>query len=309
MAPAWNPEEVVPPDLARVLVEELAPALAPVAVEALGEGWDNTAYLVRDAPGERWVFRFPRRAIAVPLLEREVALLPHVAARVPLPVPVPEHLGMPSERYRWPFAGYRCLPGRTACTARLDRDARRATATELAHFLRTLHAFPVEEARRLGAGPDDMRRVDLAYRAEQIRARAGEALEKGLLADFVPFEHVLADAPAGWAPGTETLCHGDLYARHLLVDEAGALAGVIDWGDVHLGDPAVDLALAHVFLPPDVHAGFRAAYGAIDEERWRAARLRALLSSLTILVYGDATGDAALVEEARVALGFLAASE
>jgi aminoglycoside phosphotransferase (APT) family kinase protein len=37
------------------------------------------------------------------------------------------------------------------------------------------------------------------------------------------------------------LAHGDLHVRHLLVDEAGALAGVIDWGEVCRGHPASEL--------------------------------------------------------------------
>ena len=46
----------------------------------MGAGWDNTAYLVN---GE-WVFRFPRRTIAVPLLEAEGRVLPKLAPRLPL---------------------------------------------------------------------------------------------------------------------------------------------------------------------------------------------------------------------------------
>jgi hypothetical protein len=37
----------------------------------------------------------------------------------------------------------------------------------------------------------------------------------------------------------------------LSLGDDGQLAGVIDPGDVPLGDPAVDLAIAFTFLPPD----------------------------------------------------------
>ena len=78
----------------------------------------------------------------------------------------------------------------------------------------------------------------------------------------------------------------DLYARHLLVDDDGGLASVIDWGDVHLGDRAVDLAIAHTFLPPVVHEAFRNAYGPVDDTTWSIARLRALWHTLTVLDVG-----------------------
>lgn len=64
-------------------------------------------------------------------------------------------------------------------------------------------------------------------------------------------------APGGtprWE-GPPTTLHGDLYARHLLVDR-GRLIGVIDWGDLMAGDPAVDLTVAVTFLPRAARASF-----------------------------------------------------
>ena len=76
-------------------------ALSGHAIAPLGAGWDNTAYLVNDT----WVFRFPRRSIAVELLRNEAALLPALAPRLPLPIPQPCYLGEPDGRYPWCFAG------------------------------------------------------------------------------------------------------------------------------------------------------------------------------------------------------------
>ena len=45
--------------------------------------------------------------------------------------------------------------------------------------------------------------------------------------------------------------HGDLHFRHLLVDEDGALTGVIDWGDLCCGDPSIDISLLWSFFPPE----------------------------------------------------------
>ena len=67
----------VSPSLAIALINAQCPSLAPVLLEPFGAGWDNAAYLVN---GE-WVFRFPRRAIAVDLLEAEVHVLPRLAPR------------------------------------------------------------------------------------------------------------------------------------------------------------------------------------------------------------------------------------
>src|SRR6478672_13777044 len=115
----WMPERVVDADLARVLIDAQFPELAGKALEPFGVGFDNTAYLV----GGEWVFRFPRREVAVPLLNHELAILPELAPVLPLPVPLPEKIGEPGKAFSWPFAGYRVLKGRSATHAVLKDEA------------------------------------------------------------------------------------------------------------------------------------------------------------------------------------------
>ena len=66
---------------------------------------------------ERWAFRFPQRAIGVPGLELELAVLPLLAARLPLPVPNPVFVGRAEGDYPWPFFGSELLPGQETCDA------------------------------------------------------------------------------------------------------------------------------------------------------------------------------------------------
>lgn len=295
MAQPWVAESPVSADLARALIEAQFPALAPVRAEPFGAGWDNTAFLVNGA----YVFRFPRRQVVVPQLATEANLLPVLAPRLPLPVPVPTFAGHPAGGYAWPFAGYALLPGRTACAADLDDPRRTAVAAPLARFLAALHATPAADAARHGAGPDTIARLDVARRLPRLRESFADFVARGLLADVRPFTPLLEAASAPYAPRGDTLVHGDLYVRHLLVDGECRLAGVIDWGDIHLGDPASDLMIAHSFLPPSAHATFRRAYGPIAETAWDRARLRALWHTAMVLAYGQEIGDADLVREGR----------
>jgi aminoglycoside phosphotransferase (APT) family kinase protein len=304
MVQPWAAEVVVSEDLARSLIEAQFPRFAPARVEALAAGWDNTAFRVNGSH----VFRFPRRQVAVPLLEAEARLLPALAPRLPLPAPVPDCVGRPTEAYPWPFAGYPLLPGRTACAAALDEEERVAAAEPLARFLAALHAVPAAEASRLGAAPDPIARLDPARRVPQAREKLGQFAAHGLVDDARPLHAILDAAPASYTARADTVVHGDLYARHLLVDDRNRLAGVIDWGDVHLGDPAADLMIAHTFLPPGAHAAFRAAYGPADDVTWRMARVRAAWHTLFVLAYAADTGDAELLREARVALRHLASA-
>lgn len=73
-------------------------------------------------------------------------------------------------------------------------------------------------------------------------------------------------------PGPAVLVHGDLHVRHLLVDAGGALASVIDWGDVC----RADLSLVWSLLPPAGRAAFLQEYGPLDETTLLRARVLAL---------------------------------
>jgi Ser/Thr protein kinase RdoA (MazF antagonist) len=101
-----------------------------------------------------------------------------------------------------------------------------------------------------GLGPDRFGRIEHGRRLPQARERFAEIALAGLIPDpdvFIPEMERIAPTES---PARLTIVHGDLYARHVLVDERGALSGVIDWGDIHLGDPAIDLAIAHLVLRP-----------------------------------------------------------
>jgi aminoglycoside phosphotransferase (APT) family kinase protein len=297
--PAWTAEEVVSPALAIELLEQQFPALAPARVEPLGVGWDNTAYLVN---GEM-VFRFPRREIAVALLETEARLLPAIAGRLPLEVPQPTMLGRPGARYRWPFLGHRLVPGRTADRARLDDAQRAAAAQPLGQFLAALHAVPIDEVVALGAGGDSIGRLDLGTRVPRALELLAGLPPEAVGVDPAAVRKVIESSAAIRAPAAQALAHGDLYVRHLLVDANGRLTGVIDWGDLHVGHPAVDLSVAYGFLPPAARPEFLKAYGRrVAAPTWWLARFRAVLSALAILDYGRQTGDADLEREGRVSL-------
>jgi aminoglycoside phosphotransferase (APT) family kinase protein len=299
--PEWAAEEALSTERARSLIERRFRDLAPVRVRALGEGWDNWACLVND----RWIFRFPRRTIAAQLLRTEASVLPRIADRLPLAIPAPRYLGKPAEDFPWPFAGYERISGETACRARLDRGRRARAAEPVALFLRALHSIPFEKARAAGAGPDLLGRLEVETRRRRLAERLEALHARGLIESPAPWLALAQNTPSGWSPASSTLVHGDFYARHILVDPEGVPVGVIDWGDVHCGDRAVDLSIAHGFLPPEARECFRRAYGEIDEDTWRMARFRALWGAAALVSYAADTGDEALLREGLTALSFV----
>ena len=190
---------------------------SPRTLRWIDEGYDFEVAIVDD----ELVFRFPRRAGVEEALEVEIELLPALAPALPVAVPVFEHVS------REPlFVAYRTIRGTPLVNE--DGDGMRA-------FLEALHAFDSS-----GLRIDRSNWVD-AYRNQcaEFERLVLPQLERDLHAKakrlFDDVETLVGFSPA--------LLHADLGPAHLLVRD-GRLAGVIDWGDARLGDPALDYAWA-----------------------------------------------------------------
>ena len=300
MAEPWTADVEIGPEEAGRLIARQFPALAGARPEPFGVGWDNAAFLV----GGRFVFRFPRRQFAAGFIAREARVLPLLAPHLPLPVPVPAFAGAPDDGYPYPWAGYALLPGTTACRVPWSDEERANCAVPLAQFLAALHGIPVDAETATWAPGDDIGRTDFGKRVPMVRERLhaiAPALQGTIMIE--PLLE-LVDRLASTPPRSEPPCwvHGDLYARHLLVDEERRPCGVIDWGDVHLGDPALDLSIAFSFLPREARDTFRDAYGPIHDATWDRARFRALFYGAVLSEYGAAAGDAPIRRAGEYAL-------
>jgi aminoglycoside phosphotransferase (APT) family kinase protein len=309
-APVWAPEHVVSAADAAELVGEQFPRLRGARVEPLATGWDNTVHLVDGT----WVFRFPRREFALPGVEREIAVLPALAPRLPLPVPVPEMVGHPSPRFPWPFWGGRLLPGTELAETDMTGADRVRVAAGMGAFLRALHdpRLPAEVGSDLPRDP--MRRGDPGVRGPGTRTLLAQLVEQGLRQPDRHLDRFLGDAARVAAPtGADVVSHGDLHIRHVLVADVGAdggpadaggatpgkaAVGVIDWGDLCLGDPALDLSLAYSGFAGPGRTAFLSAYGPVGGDREIAARTLALNLSATLAVYAADIGHARLLAEA-----------
>jgi len=290
-------------DVAR-LIESHFPELSPLTLRVLGEDWDNVAWLVN----EEFVFRLPRRQMGADCLAGEITVLPHLVGRLPIPFPELLFIGEPSDRFPWPYAGYRLLEGTPLDELQIDSAARQPLARALGEVLRILHSIPLDEVRGWGTQGDLLERMNVPKRIEGSRKLLAEAESQGALDDARRWESILADADR-LQPQDRRQClvHGDLYAKHLLVepDEQGhlSLSGIIDWGDVHLGEPSGDLAAAFSLFAAAHREELFSAYGPVDEQTAVLARLRALNHSLHCLLWcGD---DEAFRFESRLALDHL----
>ena len=274
----WNPEVVVDEELARALIGDRVPGLRDAPLRLLGEGWDSTVWQA----GNEWVFRFPRREMVVPGFLREVEVLPRLAPALPLPVPVAEVRGEPDERFRWPWGGFRILPGRELVEVAADAEASVRYGRGLGRFLRALH--DIDPASVTAGGEllpiDAVRRADMPFRVERTEEQLGRLAELRLWRPPPAFAAVMEDARGLPEPDELVICHGDLHLRHLLVSDAGELAGVIDWIDVCRGDACLDLLLYWGYLDEGGREAFLAEYGPVDDVRMLRARV------ITVSIWG-----------------------
>ncbi|MFN8190408.1 MAG: phosphotransferase [Nocardioidaceae bacterium] len=263
----WQPEEVASGEW--MTIEALVAAIEaepddfmPDTVGLLGgwlrnrladrwepeQGWDCVTVVVED----RWVDRRPRRPEVADQLRREVAVLGRVAERLPLAVPRPAVLEEQPLRVRHPI-----VPGEpvepsslTAADGRAVGEFLTALHTDRGPWPAVLPTAAQEHARLLG---------DLA----ELRTRVLPLLPADARAEG---SRLLDDIAT---PTRTCLVHGDLGPAHLLTT-GGRVSGIIDWGDLRLGDPGLDLAWTLHGTPPEFAEALAASYGVTSDLRARA---------------------------------------
>lgn len=299
----WDADIYLSREAAHELVRDRFVGLGNQSFTLLSSGWDNDAYLA----DERVVFRFPRRKVAASLIENEIKILPLLAPHLPLSISEAKFIGAPTIDYPFTWAGYVFMDGSTACRMEWTDDERAANAPILAEFLKALHGIPVDGETRTWAPEDDLARTDMERRLPKVKERLAKFPEILPSIDPDPIEKIAIALAALENRDTksEISCwsHGDLYARHILANTDHKICGVIDWGDVHLGDIAGDLSIAWTFLPASAHDLFRETYGGIDEATWNRAKFRSIFHASTIAEYGHGIGDAHLLNSAKFCLG------
>lgn len=241
-------------------------------VEEITGGWDSRASLVDGV----WLDREPLRSEIRPKLMTETRLLPWLAPQLPLPVPLPEIVQEEPLRVR-----HRLIPGVPAPGLTDDQGA------VLGRFFGVLHSVDTTAAVARGVPTeaaawdehlhhlDRFRREVLPTVPRPLRSAGGSLLER-----------------LSQPPPAPVLVHGDVGPEHILL-AGGAVSGVIDWSDAHIGDPALDLAwLVHGSSAGESVA---AAYDA-DAAQLQRAHDWHMLGPWHEVLYGLDIGGSAYVE-------------
>jgi aminoglycoside 2''-phosphotransferase len=220
------------------IINDLFPEVEIRSLRRIEDGWDNVLLEI----DEELLFRFPRRLEQEPQLLKEIRLLPRLAEILPLAVPYPSFVYAGGERYATPFFGYRKIGGVPLSKEHFASDPTQRLVRQLAGFLSALHRVPLQLAREAGLPLTSAQQWREDYRRlfEQVRSEVFPRLDAPAQAKWSARwnEYLEQEENFRFSP---VLVHRDLTGEHILCDpESLTVTGVIDWGDVTVGDAAID---------------------------------------------------------------------
>ena len=259
---------------------------------------DFDVVIVKDATGNRWVVRAPRRPAAGAALEAEQALLTALGrakesglVRFGVPQPRGSALLGADEGRVIVYSEVRGAP-----LALVSVEPGPGLAASIGQTLAQIHELPLSLIEEQGLP---------TYSAEEYRDRRLAELDAGIQTGKVPprladrWEHQLENV--SWWRFEPTVVHGDMGEHQLLVAE-GEIAGVVDWMDARVADPADDLAWLAAAAPQDVLDSIFEAYVVgrrelRDPHLLDRARLASELALLRWLMYGVRTENADVISD------------
>lgn len=268
-------------------------------------GLDYRVVMACDATGRKWVLRVPRRADVCEGMAAEARILDLVA-----PVLAGDGVAVPDWQVRSPeLIAYPALPGAPGLTLtdagepvwHMD-PASPDYAERLGRLLARLHSITPERAEAAGVEVRTPARVRQAWRDDVARVSEAFTVSPALAGAWQAW----LDDDTCW-PERTVMTHGEIYPAHVLLDEEGAITGVLDWTTARVDDPARDLsaqygaageAMLRATLTAYERAGGHVHPGLAAQARhlWDASPIGYALYALTTGAEADLAAAAAMLD-------------
>ncbi len=224
----------------RRIIEACFPDFIVQDIRSMQQGWDSFVVLVNSSH----VFRFPLRPQTERCLRSEIRLLPQLSEVLPVAIPEFEYVWQGDDKQSLAFVGYPIIPGTALSESPPFRLKNTGQIAELlGRTLASLHSFPVSKSAEAGLKPGSAEQWRESYREMLARHEKNsfplmeERLQSkctGIFEDFLERDDYFTFEPV--------VIHGDLAPdAHILWDpETEDITGIVDWGDMRIGDPALD---------------------------------------------------------------------
>ena len=172
--------------------------------------------------------------------------MPQLQPQLQIAIPQFQHVGYMSNGL--PFCVYPMISGQPfegKYYHRLSMDQRGKVVQQVAHFLKVLHNFPIEDAMTYSIPFRETMELPVRDMLQFSRQKVYPNLsptEQEQCQKWFDF-YVNNESDFSYQP---SLIHGDLQPRHILFnEEKGEIAGIIDFEDIRVSDPAHDLYYMH----------------------------------------------------------------
>lgn len=236
-------------------------------------GWDNRTYHL----GDTMVIRVPSGKCYAGSIVTEYKWLPILSQYISLQIPMPVAIGKPSVVFPYYWSIYKWIDGVSGNCLTMNDSELSCIALPLAQFLRELSNISSLDGPLFGihnfyrGGPlgiyDSQVQSSLLQLQNIIDTKAVNAIWRRALQSEWHQDLV-------WV-------HGDLSAGNILIKE-NQLVGVIDFGQMAIGDPACDLVIAWTLLRNESRDLFKSNLS-YDDKTWQRARGWALWKALITL--------------------------
>ncbi len=236
----------------------------------LANNGDDHAVLILD---KQRIVRFPRTEKYKRSFKQELRILKTLRERK-IPVPVYDLVSR-----KFDFGSYKFIDGtelREMLFASFSREVKEKLVSDIASCISEIHSLPTTLIdTSIGNGrwdSDEIWRYSERYEKER---RA--VIKKHVNIEMLHQIDRLFTGIKIMKPPQFCVVHADLTDDHILVSPDGALMGIIDFGDVTIGDPAFDFSHFWDYdkwVPEALYANYRLGKDdrLLDRSRWHRAR-------------------------------------
>ncbi|MFP7480070.1 phosphotransferase family protein [Terribacillus saccharophilus] len=244
------------------------------SVETIDTGWDHDVYVLNDS----WVLRVPKKGAAINQDEKKLLRALQVKTNIALPAPTICTTPEGNEAMLYPY-----IPGQPI-SANMSDVILETAANQLGAFLSKLHQLDASSYALLKR---DSTYYDLLL--DRVRCFYPDLSDSAIYHTERLFHEL--------QPICTAFVHGDLRSEHILWEESTCQVGIIDFSDMHVGDPAIDF-VGIGQISTDFLNRVLCNYDAAGKEAilQRANQLAKLRPYFKLLEYGPGSNLAAEIE-------------
>lgn len=244
-------------ELAQLLINKQFPKWSHLPIEPVkNSGWDNRTFHL----GEEMTIRLPSQEAYAPQILKEFHWLPILGKSLTCQITTPLALGQPCEYFPWHWSINRWIDGETASVEHIQSLSQ--FAQDLGSFLTEFQS--IDSTGGPIPGPHNFHRGgELGAYDSEMRQAISKIENKN---EQEIANHLWNNALSSRWSSKPVWVHGDIAVGNLLVND-GKLEAVIDFGQLAIGDPACDLAIAWNLFSDESRAIFRAAVP-LDKNTW-----------------------------------------